>query len=325
VTLRLVHVDDSVPGIQRRRRGTGFSYHDPDGRVVREAEELARIRRLAIPPAYTKVWICPRPDGHLQATGRDARGRKQYRYHAEWQRARGVDKFARLREFGLVLPRVRTQVAADLAFDPAGFPPRNAVLATLVRLLDTTLVRIGNEEYARDNGSFGLTTLRSRHASVSGARLRLRFRGKSGVPHEVDLHDPQAARVIARCQALPGQELFRYEDEQGAPRSVDSGDVNDYLREASQAEITAKDFRTWHASVLALALLRQQPDARPTQILQQVAKQLRNTVAVCRKSYVHPRVLAAADTQPRVVLPRGRRRGSLSADESALLRLLADA
>jgi len=325
MSLRLVHVDDHGPGIRRRRRGTGFSYHHPDGRVVREAEELARIRHLAIPPAYTKVWICPRADGHLQATGRDARGRKQYRYHAEWQRARGADKFDRLHEFGLVLPRVRAQVAADLAFDPAAFPPRNAVLATLVRLLDTTLVRVGNEAYARDNGSFGLTTLRTRHASVSGGRLRLRFRGKSGVPHEVDLHDPQAARVVARCQALPGQELFQYEDEQGAARAVDSGDVNDYLREASRADITAKDFRTWHASVLALALLRRDPDARPTQILRQVAQQLRNTVAVCRKSYVHPRVLAAADAQARVAPPRGRRRGSLSADEGALLRFLADA
>lgn len=319
---RLTRVDDQAPGIRRRRCGRGFAYRHPDGRPVQDAGQLSRIARLAIPPAYTQVWICPLPTGHIQATGRDARGRKQYRYHADWQRVREAAKFARLVDFGRLLPRVRRRVAADLARDGQA-PARDAVLAAVVRLLDKTLVRIGNEEYARSNGSFGLTTLRSQHASVRGTQLRLRFLGKSHVMHEVEVNDAQVARVIAHCRALPGRELFRCEDGQGRLRCISSTEVNAYLRDAAGAEVSAKDFRTWHASVLALALLRRMPQASPTQILREVAGCLRNTVAVCRKSYVHPAVLQAAPRPGRPLPDKPRRRAGLSADEARLLMLLS--
>jgi DNA topoisomerase-1 len=298
---RLTYVTDEMPGIARLRRGKGFSYRLPDGKGLRDKAQIDRIRRLAIPPAYTKVWICPLPQGHLQATGRDARGRKQYRYHPEWRQARESDKFGRMAEFGAVLPRIRRRVKNDLAASPASAPPnRAALLATLVRLLDTTLVRIGNEEYARDNGSFGLTTLKRRHAEVKGSTLRLRFKGKSGVLHDIALEDPRVARIVRHCQAMPGQELFQYEDEDGTTRCVDSADVNDYLREISGGDFTAKDFRTWHASAHALDLMCRQEDAdRLTRacvkrVVAEVATRLGNTVAVCRKSYIHPRVLEAS-------------------------------
>jgi DNA topoisomerase-1 len=331
----LIRVDDQAPGIRRLRCGRGFAYRHPDGRPVRDANQLNRIARLAIPPAYTQVWISPLPHGHLQATGRDARGRKQYRYHADWQRVREAAKFARLREFGCLLPRIRRRVAADLAADlatdPAASadghraPARNTVLAAVVRLLDTTLVRIGNEEYARSNGSFGLTTLRAQHASVRGTRLRLRFLGKSHVMHEVEVNDAQVAHVVERCQVLPGRELFHYEDDQGRPHCISSTEVNAYLRDAAGANVSAKDFRTWHASVLALALLRRTPQARATQILREVAACLRNTVAVCRKSYVHPAVLRAAEETEPVLPAKPRRRVGLRADEARLLELLVKA
>jgi len=317
----LVYVDDAAPGIRRQRCGKGFSYRTPDGALLRDTQQLRRISALAIPPAYGDVWICALPQGHLQATGRDSRGRKQYRYHAEWRRARDADKFARLAEFGLALPRIRRRVAADLRSAGSG-TNRSAVLAALVRLLDTTLVRVGNEEYARSNGSFGLTTLRSRHAAVRGARLRLSFHGKSGVPHEVDLEDPLVARVVRRCQELPGQELFRYVDGTGELRGVSSTDVNGYLREASGAELTAKDFRTWHGSVLALSLMRSDPEITPVAVVRSVAASLRNTAAVCRRSYVHPRVLQTARPLLSSLTPK-RRRG-LTPDECALIDLLAD-
>ena len=207
----LVYVSDDRPGIRRIRKGEGFVYRHADGKLVRNAADLERIRKLAIPPAYEDVWICTNPRGHLQATGRDARGRKQYRYHPEWRLARDADKFERMLEFGAALPRVRRRVTAELAKPVAAQPTRETVLATLVRLLDTTLVRIGNDEYARTNNSYGLTTLRNRHAAVSGSTLRLRFRGKSGVIHEVALEDPRVAKVVRRCQAMPGQDLFQYE------------------------------------------------------------------------------------------------------------------
>jgi len=318
----LVRVDDRTPGIRRRRCGRGFAYRHPDGRPVRDRAELARIARLAIPPAYTQVWICPSPDGHLQATGRDARGRKQYRYHADWRRANEDDKFARLPEFGRVLPRIRRRVAADLAASPEP-PRRETVLATVVRLLDKTLVRIGNAEYARSNGSFGLTTLRPRHARVQGSRLSLRFQGKSGVMHAVDVDDARVTRVIERCRRLPGRSaLFRYVGDDGRGHAVSAPEVNAYLRDAAGIDISAKDFRTWHASVLALALLHQQPQARPRGILQEVAACLRNTVAVCRQSYVHPAVLDAAQQDEPALPQRSRRRAGLSADEARLLALL---
>ena len=293
----LVYVTDEQPGIRRIRKGEAFVYRKPDGRQVRAQGELQRIRKLAIPPAYEDVWICTDPRGHVQATGRDARGRKQYRYHPEWRAARDANKFERMLEFGAALPRIRRRVAKDLE-GPVGTRPRRAtVLATIVRLLDTTLVRVGNDEYARENKSYGLTTLRNRHAEVEGSTLRLKFRGKSGVQHEVALEDPRVARVVRRCQAMPGQELFSYVDESGEPRSVGSSDVNDYIREASGADFTAKDFRTWHGTVHALTLWAEQVAAEAAQrltanqVLAQVARRLGNTVAVCRKSYVHPRVL----------------------------------
>jgi len=292
----LVYVSDTSPGLRRLRRGKGFVYCLPDGQVLRDAEHISRIRRLAIPPAYTQVWICPLPHGHLQATGRDARGRKQYRYHADWRSAREASKFERLQEFGQALARIRARVQRDLVADAAA-PGRAAVLAAIVRLLDTTLLRVGNDEYARSNGSFGLTTLRTRHAAVKGSTLKLRFRGKSGVLHEVALDDPRVARIVRRCQALPGQDRYRYAHATGAVHAIGSADVNDYLRDASGADFTAKDFRTWHGSVLALALWRRaEPELAPgprsaNQLLADVAARLGNTVAVCRKAYVHPRVL----------------------------------
>ncbi|WP_280156517.1 DNA topoisomerase IB [Piscinibacter sp. XHJ-5] len=317
----LVYVTDAMPGIRRVRRGERFAYRLPDGKPLRDATALERIRKLAIPPAYTDVWICPLPHGHLQATGRDARGRKQYRYHAEWRLARDADKFARMLEFGCALPRIRRRVQRDLARPANGHPDRHAVLAALVRLLDTTLLRIGNDEYARTNGSYGLTTLRNRHAAVQGSSLRLRFRGKHGIVHDVSIEDPRVARIVRRCQAMPGQELFEFEDDDGSIRCVGSADVNDYLREASDADFTAKDFRTWHATVHALALVRQGRAA--PDILGEVAKRLGNTVAVCRKSYVHPGVLEQAG-QP-CAAAAGSRRTGLSAAEAQLLEFLATA
>jgi len=303
----LVYVNPDMPGIRRLKHGDHFRYRDAEGRWVRDTDELSRIRMLAIPPAYTQVWICPLPNGHLQATGIDARGRKQYRYHPDWRLFKDETKFERLEAFGLALPRIRARVARDLqegAAAPA--PGRQQVLAALVRLLDTTLLRVGNEEYASSNGSYGLTTLRNRHAAVQGAALRLRFRGKSGVMHEALLDDPRVAKVVRRCQQLPGQALFQYQEEEeegGELRSVSSTDVNDYLAEASPGErFTAKDFRTWHGTVQALELTRLACDPGRTaadgtrysakEILAAVAKQLGNTPAVCKKAYVHPAVLA---------------------------------
>ncbi|MEO8153535.1 MAG: DNA topoisomerase IB [Rhizobacter sp.] len=324
----LLYVSDAMPGIQRLRRRDGFSYRRPDGQALHDAKELQRIRQLAIPPAYEEVWICPLPQGHLQATGRDARGRKQYRYHPGWREARDADKFARMREFGAALPRIRAKVKRDLA---APIGSRVSVLAALVRLLDTTLVRIGNDEYARTNGSYGLTTLRNRHAAVKGSVLRLRFRGKSGVWHEVALDDPRVARIVRACQAMPGQDLFQYEDEAGETHCLGSADVNDYLRELSGAEFTAKDFRTWHASAHALHLLCAQPRPGPVSrraandVLREVAGRLGNTLAVCRKAYVHPGLMVAAAETGLVEWANAatRRHRGLTVGECRLLDFLA--
>jgi len=329
----LVWVSDQAPGIRRIRVGDDFAYVGPDGKRVRKAAELQRIRALAIPPAYEDVWICVRANGHIQATGRDARGRKQYRYHPDWRLAKDADKFERMLEFGAALPRIRRRVAADLAAPVGTRPRRETVLATIVRLLDTTYVRIGNEEYARENKSFGLTTLRNRHAAVSGDRLRLRFRGKSGKEHEVAIDDLRVARVVRRCQAMPGQELFQYVDEDGEVRSVGSAEVNDYIREISGADFTAKDFRTWHGTAHALALWLEhgvaegKPRPSAKELLGEVAKRLGNTIAVCKKSYVHPRVLEALASEVKADLledlDNGSRRAGLSADERRLLAFLA--
>jgi DNA topoisomerase I len=306
----LVYVNPEMPGIRRLKHGERFRYRDAKGRWLRDVDEISRIRMLAIPPAYTQVWICPLPNGHLQATGIDARGRKQYRYHADWRVMKDETKFDRLEAFALALPRIRARVARDLQpVKGQKMPGRSQVLAALVRLLDTTLLRVGNEEYANTNGSFGLTTLRNRHAAVQGAALRLHFKGKSGVMHEAKLEDPRVAKVVRQCQQLPGQALFQYADEEGQLRGVSSTDVNDYIAEAAGApeasqgdRFTAKDFRTWHGTVQALELTRLACEPgrvaadgsrySAKDILAAVAKQLGNTPAVCKKAYVHPAVLA---------------------------------
>jgi len=335
----LVWVSDAEPGIRRVRRGDAVHYVDPAGRRVTDEAVLARIRKLAIPPAYEDVWICCRANGHLQATGRDARGRKQYRYHPLWQQQRGEDKFEAMRAFGAALPRIRRAVQRDLEGHDGRRPTRERVLATLVRLLDTTFIRIGNEEYARGNGSYGLTTLRTRHAGVHEDELRLSFVGKSGVRHEVTLSDRRVAAVVRRCKALPGQELFRYADGDGRVHRLTSADVNDYLSRIAGIHVTAKDFRTWHGSVLALEFTRlacsgERVPGAAKQVVAQVAARLRNTVAVCRKSYIHPKVLALgemlADEQARASLLEQRwaraaaasPRRALSAAERRLLALL---
>jgi DNA topoisomerase-1 len=294
----LRYIQDDRPGIRRRKRGKGFQYVGPGGETARDTDVLARIRGLAIPPAWTDVWICPDPRGHLQATGRDARGRKQYRYHPRWRAVRDETKYDRLVAFGLSLPRIRSRVEQDLALPGL---PRARVLAAVVRLLETTLIRVGNEEYARHNGSFGLTTLRNRHASVEGTTVRFSFRGKSGVKHSVLLSDRRLARIVKRCQDLPGQELFGYLDEDGEVKAIDSADENDYLREIAGGEFTAKDFRTWAGTVLAARALQEfgafdsQAQARRNvaAAVEAVAGRLGNTKTVCRSCYIHPAVLAA--------------------------------
>jgi DNA topoisomerase-1 len=294
----LRHVSDAAPGISRRRAGRGFTYTGPDGRTVRDRATLARIRALAIPPAWTEVWIAADPKGHIQATGRDARRRKQYRYHPSWHEVRHETKFGRMLAFSAALPKIRRALAADLSLPGL---PRRKVLATVVRLLECTQIRVGNDEYARANRSYGLTTFRDRHVAVNGSTLHFEFRGKSGKPHTVDVADRRLARIVARCQAIPGEELFQYLDEDGARQTIDSGDVNDYIREIAGEEFTAKDFRTWAGTVLASEALlalgvpssEREAKANILAAIDKVAGQLNNTRAVCRKYYVHPEVLAA--------------------------------
>lgn len=297
----LVYVVDDMPGIARRRAGKGFLYLDAAKHRIRDAEVLDRIRRLAIPPAYSSVWICPNPRGHLQATGRDARGRKQYRYHAKWRKARDVGKFAKLVRFGERLPHLRRILRRDLALPRL---PEAKVLAVVVSLLVETGIRVGNEEYARSNGSYGLTTLRARHASfLHEGRAVLRFRGKSGQEHEARVDNARLVRLLRRCQQLPGQMLFQYLDDEGVRKPVDSGMVNAYLHKAMGEEFTAKDFRTWAGTISAIALLSRTPlveegDDRAAAsaiagVVKEVATHLRNTPAVCRSSYIDPRVFEA--------------------------------
>ena len=320
------------------RRGRQFNYFHPGGRRVADPALLSRIRKLAIPPAYRDVWICCDPRGHLQATGRDARGRKQYRYHVEWRTHRDAAKFDRMLDFGRSLARIRRRVAQDLR--KPGLP-REKVLATLVRLLECTLIRIGNEEYARENGSFGLTTLRDRHVTIRGSKLTFEFRGKSGIAHCVSVNDPAIARIVQRCADIPGQELFQWVDEDGERRGVDSADVNEYLREASGGPFTAKDFRTWFATVEALQALRKRPVGNKGEIKKElvttigaVSRRLGNTPTICRKCYIHPEVLTAfADgrlarlngAKPAVALRSLLRRRSITATLKASLKLAAKA
>jgi DNA topoisomerase I len=331
----LRYVSDTMPGISRKRAGSGFTYIGPDGRRITNQKEIARIRSLAIPPAYTDVWICPDPNGHIQATGRDARGRKQYRYHPRWREVRDVTKFERMLEFSRVLPAIRARVEQDMATPGL---PREKVLATVVNLLECTGIRVGNDEYARANRSFGLTTLRDRHVEISGSKLRFQFRGKSGKVHDVVLTDRRLARIVARCQAVPGETLFQYEDEQGVRQTVDSADVNAYLREITGQDFTAKDFRTWAGTLLAVAALRElgpAPSAREAKSLvlkaiDRVAEQLNNTRAVCRKYYVHPTVFetylagtmleALGDGNAKAAAEAA---AGLSEEERAVVRLLS--
>jgi DNA topoisomerase-1 len=291
----LLHVSDSGPGI-RRRTGKRFGYVDVEGRAIRDARILGRIKALAIPPAWTDVWICPSPRGHIQATGRDAKGRKQYRYHPRWREVRDETKYGRLRAFGQELPRLRRRVEEDLARPGL---PREKVLASVVRLLETTLIRVGNEEYARHNESYGLTTLRDDHVEIVGSEVTFSFRGKSGKEHTVGVRDRKLAAIVKRCRDLPGQDLFQYRDADGRQHVVGSADVNVYLREVMGQEFTAKDFRTWAGTVFAAEeLTRCEPAATEVDrrrnvaaAIQAVAERLGNTPAICRRCYVHPVVV----------------------------------
>jgi DNA topoisomerase-1 len=292
----LRYVSDQSPGIRRLRRGDSFTYQDPDGKTVRDRATLKRIKALAIPPAWTDVWICPIANGHLQATGRDQRGRKQYRYHARWRQVRDEHKFSRMLAFGRALPRIRARVDEDLKRPGLG---REKVLATVVRLLETTLIRVGNEEYVRANRSFGLTTMRDQHVEIEGNTISFEFRAKSGKMQAIRLKDRRLARILKACNDLPGRELFQYVDESGERRTIDSADVNDYLREIAGDEFTAKDFRTWAGTVLAALALQEfevvdtQAAAKRniTEAIERVAARLGNTPAICRKCYVHPEVI----------------------------------
>jgi DNA topoisomerase-1 len=321
---QLRYVSDARPGIVRVRHGRAFRYIGTDGEAVADLPTLRRIRSLAIPPAWSDVWICPAAHGHIQAVGRDARGRKQYRYHVRWRAVRDEAKFDRVIQFGRALSAIRERVEKDL-----GRPglPREKVLASVVRLLETTLIRVGNAEYARDNGSFGLTTLRTRHVTVEGARLRFEFRGKGGKHHTVDVSDRRLAAVVRRCQDLPGHELFQYLDEDGQRQVIGSTDVNAYLREIAGEEFTAKDFRTWGGTVLAARALAEPSEEadtrrRLTAAITEVAARLGNTPTICRKCYIHPDVVAAHADGSLVEAMGGRQAGELSAAEAAVLRLL---
>src|SRR5688500_1898624 len=290
-------VSDESPGITRKRAGkNSFTYFHPDGKPVRDEDEVLRIRKLAIPPAWTDVWICPHWNGHIQAVGRDDRGRKQYRYHEKWREVRDENKYGRMMDFVKALPALRKRIGQDLLRPGL---PREKVLAAVVRLLETTFIRVGNDEYAKTNKSYGLTTLRDKHAKVRGSRIVFRFRGKSGVEHDIDLEDRRLASIVKKSQDLPGEELFAYEDEDGNPRDVTSGDVNEYLREITGQDFTAKDFRTWAGTVLAARALNEfeRVDSQAKRkknivsAIESVAKKLGNTRAVCRKCYIHPAVL----------------------------------
>jgi DNA topoisomerase I len=292
----LRYVSDDMPGIRRRKRGKGFSYVLPNGGALQSPKELERIRKLAIPPAWTDVWICPVPNGHLQATGRDARGRKQYRYHEDWRSVRDETKFGRMILFGEALPKIRERIEQDLS--QRGLP-RTKVLAAVVRLLETTLIRVGNREYMKQNNSFGLTTLRDGHVDVDGSKIRFEFRGKSGKDHAVEIQDRRLARVVKQCRDLPGQTLFQYVDENGEQQKVLSEDVNTYLREISGEDFTAKDFRTWGGTVLMLSALmdvgvcenEKEANKAVVQAVKNVAANLGNRPAICRKYYIHPVVI----------------------------------
>jgi DNA topoisomerase-1 len=331
----LRYVTDEMPGIARRRAGKGFTYIGPDGKTLRDEEQLKRIRSLAVPPAWTNVWICADPRGHIQATGRDDRGRKQYRYHPRWRRVRDETKYGRMIAFGEALPGIRKRVVEDLAKPDL---PREKVLAAVVRLLETTLIRVGNDEYAKANNSYGLTTLRDRHVEVDGSVIRFEFEAKGRKRRVVDLRDRQLARIVQRCRELPGYVLFQYIDEDGERHDVGSEDVNEYLREVTDQEFTAKDFRTWTGTVLAALALAgvgeftstRQAKKNVVRAIEEVAGRLGNTPAICRKSYVHPEVIEAYLEGSPVKIPASVTRTAsrkacvegLSAEERAVLSFL---
>ena len=294
----LRYVSDEQPGFSRQQKGEQFEYFDTKGKPIRDEQRLLRIKRLAVPPAWTDVWICPSPNGHIQATGRDARRRKQYRYHERWREIRDENKYDRLITFGKALPKIRRRLEKDLALSGL---PREKVLATIVQLLERSLIRVGNEEYARDNKSFGLTTMQDRHVDVKGSKLRFRFRGKSGREHEVDVTDRRIARIVSSLQDLPGQSLFQYVDDEENVRDITSQDVNEYLREITGEDFTAKDFRTWSGTVLAAIALsaagafetKKQAKSNIKKAIEAVAKMLGNTPTICRQCYIHPFLLEA--------------------------------
>ena len=329
------YVDDSGPGITRAKAGKGWKYLTPHGKLIRDREVVARINSLAIPPAWTKVWICPDVSGHIQATGRDVRGRKQYRYHPRFREVREETKYERMMQFAETLPVIRAKVDEDLSLPGL---TRNRVLATVVRLLEITLIRVGNEEYARDNGSFGLTTMRTRHVDITTSSIKFRFRGKSGKEHAVKVQDRRLARVVARCNDLPGEVLFQYLDDDGTRHSVESSDVNEYIRSITGAELTAKDFRTWAGTVLAAEALRELAahGAKATKkdivaAVKDVSRRLGNTPTVCRKCYVHPQIFdayldghLATALQPSAEQELGENLPALSSAEAAVLLLLRD-
>jgi len=333
----LLYVTDGIAGIRRERNGRGFIFYAPDGSRI-DGDERKRFDALVIPPAWTDVWICPHPRGHIQVTARDARGRKQYRYHTRYREARDKSKFRRMLEFSEILPEIRERVERDLR---ARDLTRRQVLATVVLLLDKTLIRVGNDEYVRENRSFGLTTLRDRHVEIEGARLRFSFRGKSGVNHQVAITDRRLARIVQRCQDLPGQELFQFLDERGKRQTISSDDVNAYLRESTGRDITAKDFRTWAGTMLAAKELtamgparsRREADRNVNRAIDTVAERLGNTRAVCRKYYVHPGLvrlylLGLTVSLPSRAVPRQFRRenppAALRRDEVAVLQFLQE-
>ncbi len=325
----LSYVSDTGPGIRREAAGTGYSYRDPDDGAISDKDTLKRVRSLAVPPAWTDVWICPRPTGHIQATGRDSRGRKQYIYHADWREVRDRNKYERILDFARLLPRIRAAVARDMS--KRGMP-REKVLATVVSLLDKTLIRVGNDGYARDNGSYGLTTLRSRHLEVDGTEMRFHFKGKSGKTWRLSVRDRRIARIVRSIQDLPGQHLFQYLDDEGAARSINSADVNDYLREIAGADVSAKDFRTWAGTVLAVLALsaleafttQTQAKMNVRRAIEAVADKLGNTPTICRKCYIHPEIVACymEGALPVVTVAGSTSSVTLPAEEAAVLRLL---
>ena len=328
----LRYVSDDSAGYTRKPKGDDFEYFDSGGKPIRDEQRILRIKRLAIPPAWTDVWICPSPNGHIQATGRDARGRKQYRYHERWREVRDENKFGRVAAFAKALPKIRRRVSQDLKLPGL---PREKVLATVVRLLERTFIRIGNEEYARHNKSFGLTTMKNRHVKVKGTQLRFRFRGKGGRQHEVEVSDPRIAKIVSKCQDLPGQDLFQYVSDEDEVKDVTSQDVNDYLREITGEDFTAKDFRTWAGTVLAAVALNEQgtfetkkeAKANIKTAICAVAQLLGNTPAICRKCYVHPGVVEAYQVRSQIagLNGAGMRVGNLDLPraERAVLKFLS--